>query len=246
MALLRVESLTRRFGGIVALNDVTLDVPARHIVGLIGPNGAGKTTLFNLVTRLYRPDRGRIFFGGQDLLRIPAHRLARLGIGRTFQSVELSARMSVLENVLVGFHTRSPWTREREARQAALAALDYVGLTDLAERPARGLPFATLKRIELARALVSGPKLLLLDEPAAGLTHEEVEKLARFVRRLRDDFDLTIFLVEHHMNLVMGISEIVHVLDFGQLIATGTPEEVRSSPAVIEAYLGREEESGAP
>jgi len=245
MALLHVESLTRRFGGIVALNEVSFEVPQGQIVGLIGPNGAGKTTVFNLITRLYRPDRGRILFDGRDLLRVPPHRVARAGIGRTFQNVELFTRMTVLENVLVGAHTKVEWFREREGRRRALDILAYVGLSDLADHPASGLPFGTLKRIELARALVLRPKLLLLDEPAGGLSHEEVAALGRFIRGMREDFDLTVLLVEHHMNLVMGISEIVHVLDFGELIATGTPDDVRSNPAVIAAYLGSEERHGA-
>ncbi|MGI9148764.1 MAG: ABC transporter ATP-binding protein [Chloroflexota bacterium] len=251
--LLAVREVSLRFGGVAALDGVSFDIPTGKIVGLIGPNGAGKTSLFNCISRLYQPTAGSIRLDGRELLRLRPHQVISLGIARTFQNVALFPRMSVLDNVLVGDHTgplaaagaiasalRLGRARraERQAVERALMALDIVDLRALAGAYSGSLPFAIQKRVELARALVSRPRLLLLDEPAGGLNHTEVRELSELIRRIHAQYSLTVLLVEHHMNLVMSISDHVVVLSFGRKIAEGAPDEVRNNAAVIEAYLG--------
>ncbi len=250
-ALLAVEDVSVRFGGIVALDGVSFAVPRGVVCGLIGPNGAGKTTLFNCLSRLYELDSGRIRFDGVDLGTLPRHRIASLGIGRTFQNLALFGTMTVLDNVLIGLHSRTRTgflanalrlprvsTEERQARSRAIERIELLGLEQVMHTRVAALPFGTSKRVELARALAAEPRLLLLDEPASGLNHEEVEALAASIRALRDRLGLTILLVEHHMNLVMNVSDQVVALNFGRKIAEGDPGHVRTHPEVVEAYLG--------
>jgi branched-chain amino acid transport system ATP-binding protein len=251
VALLTVRDVSVRFGGIVALDGVSFEVMPGEIVGLIGPNGAGKTTLFNCLSRLCECDRGSILFRGMSLARVPGHRVAALGVARTFQSLALFRSMTVLENIMVGRHcrTHSGFLRNalrtpdvrREERATQAKARELVALLELeafVDVPVAGLPFGLQKRVELARALAAEPTLLLLDEPAAGLEQEEVTALGNLIRSLRDRLQLTVLLVEHHMSLVMSISDRVVALDFGRKIAEGSPAEVCARPEVINAYLG--------
>ena len=256
--ILETRNVTMQFGGLTAVNDLSMTLEQGTITSLIGPNGAGKTTAFNVITGFYKPTKGSVIFDGRDISGLPPHRVCQAGIARTFQNIRLFTGATVLQNVITACWVRqkSPWwaaplmlpsylREEREIRERSMELLDSVGLASQADADAASLPYGAQWRLEIARALATGPRFLLLDEPAAGMNPQESEKLMGFIRAIRDKFSLTILLIEHDMKVVMGISEWIRVLDYGHLIAEGTPGEIRANPRVIEAYLGKEAAANA-
>ena len=250
--ILIAKKVTKRFGGLVAVNSVDFEIPEKSIVSIIGPNGAGKTTFFNCITGFNKADEGTITFDGTEIQKLRPDQITRLGISRTYQNIRLFANMTALENILVGQHkflhaswvssiirTKGMVEEEKNALDEAQRLLNYVGLKRKGDLLARNLAYGEQRRLEIARALATRPKLLLLDEPSAGMNPRETEDLTAFIRRLRDELGITILLIEHHMRVVMGISEDITVLDYGEKIAEGTPKEIQSNQRVIEAYLGR-------